>query len=179
MESGTKTTQRHGITDHLLDSSIGSIATPQRVEGHHPVRREAVPEGRRPTTPERRRQPTCVAVDWPKTPPVMQVMHRVHEYCVADIAAALSITVGGTSKLVDRIERAGCCRRTPHPDDARSSILSLTCTGRRLIGQAQRSFEDELDERLGAALSLERLDTLASFLRHVREHIAHQGGSKR
>lgn len=109
----------------------------------------------------------------------MQVMDRVHQCRVADIAAALSITVGGTSKLVDRIERAGWCNRAPHPDDARSSIVTLTRTGRRLIGQAEPSFEDELEMWLGAALSPEHLDSLGSFLRRVREHIAHQRESNR
>ena len=63
----------------------------------------------------------------------MQLMDRVPGCRVADIAGALSITVGGSSKLVDRIEQAGWCGRTPNPDDARSSHLHLTRSGRRLL----------------------------------------------
>src|SRR5690348_5672913 len=39
---------------------------------------------------------------------------------VNDIAAALVVTVGGISKLVDRVEAAGLCRRRANPDDRRS-----------------------------------------------------------
>ena len=43
----------------------------------------------------------------------MQVIAR-HGTCrVNDIAEELAITVGGTSKLVDRIEASGHCRRRP------------------------------------------------------------------
>ena len=71
----------------------------------------------------------------------MQVIDRVPHCRVADIAQALSITVGGTSKLVDRIERSGLCSRAPNPDDARSSVLALTRAGRRRLDAARISGE--------------------------------------
>lgn len=107
----------------------------------------------------------------------MQVIDRVPHCRVADIAQALSITVGGTSKLVDRIERSGICSRAPNPDDARSSVLALTRAGRRRLDAARGSFEDELEARLGSALAPERLDSLASAVQDVRQHIADQQGS--
>ncbi len=107
----------------------------------------------------------------------LQVIDRVPNCRVADIAEMLRITVGGTSKLVDRIERSGLCRRAPNPDDARSSVLALTPTGRRRLDAAQGSFEDELEVRLGAALTPERLESLASTVQEVRRHIADQKGS--
>ena len=109
----------------------------------------------------------------------LQVMERVDGCRVADIAAALSITVGGTSKLVDRIERAGLCARRPNPGDARSSLLALTPDGRRRLAAAQGSFEAELEAWLGAALSPERLDSLAATVRDVRRHIADRQGRTR
>jgi DNA-binding MarR family transcriptional regulator len=107
----------------------------------------------------------------------MQVMDRVADCRVADIAEALSITVGGTSKLIDRIERARLCSRAPNPDDARSSVLALTRAGRRRLENARGSLEDELGARLGAALAPELLDSLASTVRDVRQHIADQQAS--
>ena len=47
----------------------------------------------------------------------MQVMSRRDACRVQDIADELVITVGGTSKLVDRIEESGYCRRRANPDD--------------------------------------------------------------
>jgi DNA-binding MarR family transcriptional regulator len=101
----------------------------------------------------------------------MQVMDRVSDCRVADIAEALSITVGGASKLVDRIEHAGWCGRAPNPNDARSSVLALSRAGRRVLDAAQGSFDDELATRLAAALSPERLTSFASTVRDLRQHI--------
>ena len=102
----------------------------------------------------------------------LQVIDRVPNCRVADIAETLSITVGGTSKLVDRIERAGLCSRAPNPDDARSSVLALTRAGRRVLLAARGSFDEELEARLGAAVSPEQLALVASTVRAVRRHLA-------
>jgi len=109
----------------------------------------------------------------------MQVMDRVPDCRVADIAEALSITLGGASKLVDRIEDAGWCGRAPNPADARSSLLSLTTAGRRLLTAARASFEDELEACLGAALPPEALAACALTVRDVRHHIANRKASAR
>jgi DNA-binding MarR family transcriptional regulator len=72
---------------------------------------------------------------------------------VGDLAQALGLTVGGTSKLVDRIERAGLIRREPDPDDRRASRVALTPTGRRKLAAAVRTYEAELESVLDAVLS--------------------------
>jgi MarR family transcriptional regulator, organic hydroperoxide resistance regulator len=83
----------------------------------------------------------------------MQVIARTPDCRVQDIATELSITVGGTSKIVDRIEAAGQCARRANPDDRRSSIVELTPAGKRMLAKASASVEDELRRRLGPALS--------------------------
>ncbi|MEM7287778.1 MAG: MarR family transcriptional regulator [Actinomycetota bacterium] len=96
----------------------------------------------------------------------MQVMERTPACRVHDIADELVITVGGTSKLVDRIESAGLCERTPNPADRRSSVIELTESGAALLAEATRSVDDELDRRFGhvSAIGLGRLhDTLRSL----------------
>lgn len=109
----------------------------------------------------------------------MQVIERVPDCRVADIAQALSITVGGVSKLVDRIESAGWCVRTPNPVDGRSSVLALTRAGRRRLSAAQASFEDELDGCLGDALPAEELASFVVTLRALRHRVAdHQRSSR-
>jgi len=104
----------------------------------------------------------------------MQVMDRVPGCRVADIADALSVTVGGVSKLVDRVERAGWCGRAPNPNDARSSVVTLSRPGQRMLHAAQGSFNDELAARLGAAVAPERLASFATTVRDLRHHIADQ-----
>jgi MarR family transcriptional regulator, organic hydroperoxide resistance regulator len=92
----------------------------------------------------------------------LQVISRVPGCRVQDIAARLSITVGGTSKIVDRIEAAGLCVRRANPGDRRSSIIELTPAGKRLLARVAVTVEDELRRLLGMALP-ER--SLAQFTR--------------
>jgi DNA-binding MarR family transcriptional regulator len=98
----------------------------------------------------------------------MQVISRRSACRVQDIADELVITVGGTSKLVDRIEASGYCRRRPNPDDRRSSIVQLTAAGKRLLARATTVFEDELEMRLGAAVPERSLQQLAATLARLR-----------
>lgn len=109
----------------------------------------------------------------------MQLIDRLEGCRVIDIARTLSITVGGASKLVDRIEQAGWCDRVPNLDDARSSILQLTPVGRQILARAQESFDDELRESLAAVLSPADLESFATSLRTARHALARQKGATR
>jgi DNA-binding MarR family transcriptional regulator len=98
----------------------------------------------------------------------MQVIARTPNCRVQDIAAEISITVGGTSKIVDRIEAAGHCVRRANPSDRRSSILTLTSEGERLLAAATVTFEEELSARLGSAIPDRSLVQLTSTLSRLR-----------
>lgn len=98
----------------------------------------------------------------------MQLMARYQGCRVYDIKEELSITIGGTSKLVDRIEAAGLCRRRANPDDGRSQIIELTPAGRRLLTKAVKTVDDELEDRLTAGLTARALDQFASTLDKLR-----------
>src|SRR6516164_8054237 len=98
----------------------------------------------------------------------MSVMDKIPGCRVYDIANELGITTGGTSKLVDRIEASGYCRRLPNPDDRRSSLLELTKEGRRLLAKAGAALDDELQRRLGSVLPERTLRQFASTLTRLR-----------
>jgi DNA-binding MarR family transcriptional regulator len=103
----------------------------------------------------------------------MSVMDQMPTCRVYDIASELGITTGGTSKLVDRIEAAGLCRRLPNPEDRRSSLLELTSDGRRLLAAAGEAFDDELQRRLGAAVPERTLRQFAATLARIRAAAHH------
>jgi MarR family transcriptional regulator, organic hydroperoxide resistance regulator len=98
----------------------------------------------------------------------MAVMDRLPGCRVYDIARELGITTGGTSKLVDRIEANGYCRRLPNPADRRSSLLELTPEGQRLFVEAGVAFDEELQARLGAAVPERTLRQFAATLTRLR-----------
>jgi MarR family transcriptional regulator, organic hydroperoxide resistance regulator len=98
----------------------------------------------------------------------MQVIARQPSCRVNDIAEELSITVGGTSKLVDRIEAAGHCVRRANPEDGRSSVIELTAAGQRVLTKAAKAFEDELESRIGSAISDRSLQQLYGSIVKLR-----------
>ena len=99
---------------------------------------------------------------------VMQVIEQTPGCRVYDIARALSITVGGTSKAVDRIEALGHLTRSANPDDRRSSIIELTPIGADLLAEAGQVVDDELRRRVGAELSADELDGLSALITRIR-----------
>lgn len=98
----------------------------------------------------------------------MSVIERLPGCRVYDIATELGITTGGTSKLVDRIEASGYCRRLPNPADRRSSLLELTPEGQNMLAKAGTAFDDELQRWLGAAVPERTLRQFGSTLARLR-----------
>jgi DNA-binding MarR family transcriptional regulator len=98
----------------------------------------------------------------------MSVIDRLPGCRVYDIATELGITTGGTSKLIDRIEASGHCRRLPNPADRRSSLLELTPEGRRLLGEAGVALDEELQRSLGDAVPERTLRQFAATLTRLR-----------
>jgi DNA-binding MarR family transcriptional regulator len=98
----------------------------------------------------------------------MSVIDRLPGCRVYDIARELGITTGGTSKLVDRIEASGYCRRLPNPADRRSSLLELTPRGRRMLAEAGVAFDEELQRWLGSAVPERTLRQFTATLTRLR-----------
>jgi DNA-binding MarR family transcriptional regulator len=99
---------------------------------------------------------------------VMQLLAQRSQCRIQDMADEFGITVGGTSKVVDRIEAAGYCRRRANPNDRRSSLVELTPAGRRLVDRATEVFEAELETRIGSVIPEQDLETFAATLSALR-----------
>jgi DNA-binding MarR family transcriptional regulator len=112
---------------------------------------------------ERLRTVTVLPLTWFEP---MSVIDRMEGCRVHDIAHALGITVGGTSKLVDRIEAAGLCHRRPNPDDRRSTLIALTPAGEARLIAAGSEFDAVLAQWF--ALPEETLEPFAAALRQLR-----------
>jgi MarR family transcriptional regulator, organic hydroperoxide resistance regulator len=88
---------------------------------------------------------------------------------IQDIAEEFSITVGGTSKVVDRLEAAGLCERRANPNDRRSSIVELTSEGRNLVNKAAKDYEEELELRIGSVIPEKSVREVTAVLSTLRE----------
>jgi len=106
------------------------------------------------------------------TAQALAAVDRVPNCRVHDVVRELSITVGGASKLVDRLERAQLCTRAPHPTDRRSSVIALTDAGAGTHAEAQRVIAAELERRIGGALPARAFDQLHRSIGTLRTALA-------
>ena len=90
---------------------------------------------------------------------------------VQDISAAMSITVGATSKLVDRLETSGLAVRAANPNDRRSSIVSLTEAGSHFLASASETAETHLADALSGVLTNGRESALTDELSSLRSQV--------
>lgn len=99
---------------------------------------------------------------------LMRFIGERHNCRVYDIVREVAITVGAASKAVDRLERAGWCRRATNPEDRRSSWLTLTPEGKRVLARARPAFEDEITARAAGVVSPRALAQLGKVLDTLR-----------
>lgn len=98
---------------------------------------------------------------------------------VGELARVLHVTVGGTSKLVDRVERAGLIRRKPDGEDRRACRVVLTEAGRHKFVGASKTYDAEMASVLDAALSTDeqhRLHDLVTCLLATTDEDGQPGG---
>jgi DNA-binding MarR family transcriptional regulator len=83
-----------------------------------------------------------------------------------ELAGRLLLTSAGLSGRLDRLGGSGWVERSPHPDDRRSTIVSLTTAGVELVDEVHRHILDEYRAALGLVREEERV-ALADLLRAV------------
>ena len=84
-----------------------------------------------------------------------------------EFSSALMLTSSGTTKRLDRLERAGLIARGPDPDDRRGTLITLTAAGRKLI-DATTEAHLENERRILSALTEAEQHRLAELLRKLR-----------
>ena len=99
----------------------------------------------------------------------LRIIGRRDDCRVNDLAREAAITVGASSKVVDRLEEAGWVSRRPNPANRRSSLLALTAAGRQLLDAATPTVESELRTWLAGPLPARSLDELASAVARLRQ----------
>ncbi|MCU1435529.1 MAG: MarR family transcriptional regulator [Pseudarthrobacter sp.] len=98
----------------------------------------------------------------------MVVVEKLGACRILDVSGALAITVGGASKLIDKLEQSQFCRRKNNPDDRRSSLIELTAEGTALFHRARKVVDAELNDRFRPVLTDQEAAQLAALLGRVR-----------
>jgi DNA-binding MarR family transcriptional regulator len=90
-----------------------------------------------------------------------------YELRPSELTGTLMLTSSGTTKRLDRLERAGLVERAPDPQDRRGVLIRLTAAGRERI-DATTEAHLENERRLLAALSDAEREELADLLRKLQ-----------
>jgi DNA-binding MarR family transcriptional regulator len=85
----------------------------------------------------------------------------------SELTRTLMLTSSGTTKRLDRLERAGLIARTPDPSDRRGVLITLTDAGRELHDRAITAHLDNERDLLSGLTDAER-EQLAGLLRRLQ-----------
>ncbi|HEX2492565.1 MAG TPA: MarR family transcriptional regulator [Steroidobacter sp.] len=77
---------------------------------------------------------------------------------------ALLLAQYNLSRLLDRLEKAGCIERRTCAEDGRGQIVAITPSGRALIKRMWPTYRAAIARHLGAKLSEDEAARLASLL---------------
>jgi DNA-binding MarR family transcriptional regulator len=100
---------------------------------------------------------------------------------MAELAASLTISRGGLTKLADRLENAGFLRREPADDDGRGLYAVLTADGNTLLRRMWPVYSRALRETFVSAISSEEAVLITAALGRVNdsgEHANPKAGSQ-
>ncbi len=84
-----------------------------------------------------------------------------------ELERALLFEQYNLSRLVDRLEKAGLVDRAPCPDDGRGQMLKISDAGRVLRARMWQTYSSAIDEAVGARLSNDEADRLATLLKKL------------
>ncbi|WP_179855501.1 MarR family winged helix-turn-helix transcriptional regulator [Paractinoplanes atraurantiacus] len=88
---------------------------------------------------------------------------------VGDLARELRITMGGASKLADRVRATGLIERAVDPADRRATQIALTAEGRAMLAAATATYDAAMAELLDGVISDDELsvtqDVITRLLR--------------
>lgn len=95
---------------------------------------------------------------------------------VGDLAQSLRITVGATSKLVDRVEAARLICRTPDAYDRRASRVALTDAGRHTLSAASVTYSAKLASLLDASLTADEQQQMHMLIKRLQTNLNQSAG---
>ena len=88
---------------------------------------------------------------------------------MAELAASLTISRGGLTKLADRLENAGLIRREPADDDGRGLYAVLTAEGNTLLRRMWPVYSRALRETFVSTITKDEAAVIAAALGRVND----------
>lgn len=104
-------------------------------------------------------------------PPVMFALQKQDGLTHSELAEQLGIAPATTTKMIQRMERAGFVQRRPDAHDQRVSRVYLTRAGRAVHAELEAIFQQMETETFRGFSEEERM-VLRDFLLRLRENLA-------
>ncbi|WP_066361560.1 MarR family winged helix-turn-helix transcriptional regulator [Herbidospora mongoliensis] len=100
---------------------------------------------------------------------VLMRLYRDHDGCTAISALDLTLTSGGMTRLLDRMERAGLVTRARHPGDRRMTLIRPTEEASEIFLRAVEVHVRVVDRHFEAPLSATERELLRRALARLEE----------
>jgi len=100
---------------------------------------------------------------------LLRHLHDRKQATPGELAIALTMTRGATSKVIDKLEAKGWITSRIKPEDNRVQLVSLTAAGRRVIPELA-DIADHNDDRFFAFLHARERDALRDLLIKLAHH---------
>lgn len=89
---------------------------------------------------------------------------------MSELAARLGVTKGAVTQIFNRLEAKDLVRRTPHPDDSRAVLVSLTEKGKSAY-RAHEELHLRFYEALREQLSEKEIEIFETCIRKLNEFL--------
>jgi DNA-binding MarR family transcriptional regulator len=100
--------------------------------------------------------------------PLMRMQIAGGGATVAELAASLSVDAGATTRLLDRLEKKGLCKRVRSTEDRRVVRVELTRKGEEAISKARAVLAEVMNAHL-SGFSKTEWNALKSYLKRMVE----------
>nr|WP_207952350.1 MarR family winged helix-turn-helix transcriptional regulator [Paenibacillus turpanensis] len=94
---------------------------------------------------------------------ILYEIQRKHQPSMQDVSGALGIDVTTFSRQIKTLVDKGLVKKTPHPDDNRINILSLTLEGQQLENQINGQVNAQLAGVMSQLTAFERETVIRSI----------------
>ena len=97
----------------------------------------------------------------------LQVLSSSRGLTAGELARALHVTTGATTRVIDSLVDAGHARREWDPQDRRRILVSVTPAAQRALERSRQGLREDTRRALGQYRP-EELETILRFLRETR-----------
>ena len=104
-------------------------------------------------------------------PPLLLALWEQEGLSHTELSTQLQISPATTTKMIQRMEKAGFVQRRPDPQDQRRSRVYLTDAGRSIRSEVEAIWA-QIEAEIFAGFSVEEKETLADLLRKIRNNLS-------